>query len=388
MEKKVIVHVQAYFQPQFGYQEYFLCKSMAKLGHEVHIITSDRFAPFIGFESLKDRMVGTGVYDLDGFKVHRMPILFEKRGRLIIKKLLSKIYQINPDLLILHGTTNFLNLLIFINQKKIKAKIIIDEHHLSIIENKSFFAKIFYSFWGYIYRRLVYDNKVMLVGVAPKCCEFLSNKYKIPISFINLIPLGADTDVFYPNIKKRQKMRKNLNIKNEETLVIYTGKINTEKDPFLIIKALKESKDIESIKFIFIGSISKNYMNNYKSLLNSNKIIIHPAVDNKELPNYYNAADIACWPKHTSLSSLEASSCGLPVIISETVKERVNYDNGISIRDENLKDIREAIIKLSLNKDLRIKMGLKGVKFIKNNYSYEYIAKQFINLNHTNLGGH
>ena len=52
MKQKTIVHVQSYFQPHLGYQEYFLCKSMARLGHDVHIITSDRYAPFWALKEL------------------------------------------------------------------------------------------------------------------------------------------------------------------------------------------------------------------------------------------------------------------------------------------------------------------------------------------------
>ena len=54
-------------------------------------------------------------------------------------------------------------------------------------------------------------------------------------------------------------------------------------------------------------------------LIDSDNVIILSAIQNRELPKYYNAADIACWPKHTSLSSLEAASCALPIIISNAI---------------------------------------------------------------------
>jgi hypothetical protein len=42
-----IVHIVDYFQPVLGYQEAFLAKEHAKLGHEVFVITSDRYAPVL-----------------------------------------------------------------------------------------------------------------------------------------------------------------------------------------------------------------------------------------------------------------------------------------------------------------------------------------------------
>ena len=230
MQRQKIVHVQSYFQPHLGYQEYFLCKSMAKLGHDVHIITSDRYAPFLGFKKTKERIVGCGEQTLDGFKIHRISIYFESRGRIMLKGLMKKIISLNPDLIILHGSTNFVNPIVLLNSKKLNAKIVIDEHHMTIIENKSLFAKLFYSIWGYFYRKLIKDDSISLVGVAPNCCEFLSNKYNIPLDQINYIPLGADTDLFYPDQEKCISIRKKLNINKDEILIIYTGKINEEKN--------------------------------------------------------------------------------------------------------------------------------------------------------------
>ena len=42
-----IIHVVDYFQPILGYQEVFLAKEQAKLGHDVVVITSDRYAPIL-----------------------------------------------------------------------------------------------------------------------------------------------------------------------------------------------------------------------------------------------------------------------------------------------------------------------------------------------------
>jgi len=356
---------------------------MSNLGHNVHIITSDRYAPFLGFKHANERIVGCGESFMDGFKIHRIPIYFESRGRILLKGLMKKIIDLKPDILILHGSTNFVNPYILFNYKKINAKIIIDEHHMTIIENKSIFSKFFYSVWGLFYRRLINNNSVFLVGVAPNCCEFLSIKYNIPLKRINYIPLGADTDLFYPCDEKRKLVRRKLEISDEEILVIYTGKINAEKNPFLILKACEKSNKLKNVKFIFIGNISKSYVENHANLIASSNIKIISGVNNKQLPDYYNASDIACWPKHASLSSIEAASCGIPIIVTKTVEERVSFGNGIAIRDENLDDISNAIKELSRDKILRIKMGKKGRQYVQKNLSYNQISRQFINLNHS-----
>ena len=89
---------------------------------------------------------------------------------------------------------------------------------------------------------------------------------------------------------------------------------------------------LKKYEIYFFVNISDSYLENYKKLIDSKRITIVSGVNNKDLPDYYNAADIACWPKHASLSSIEAASYGLPIIVTKTVKERVKNGNGIAIK--------------------------------------------------------
>ena len=374
-----IVHIQAYFQPHLGYQEYFLSKTMAKQGHDVHFITSDRYMPFKGIKR-DHRIQEVGTRILDGFHVHRLPLLFECRCRVFLLGLMKKLFSLKPDLIIIHGSTNFNNLFIFFFLKKLSAKIIVDEHHMSVVANKSILATLFYSFWGMFYRYLVYKRSVVLVGVAQDCCKLLSEKYKLPINDISLIPLGSDTDIFRFDQKKRIECREELKLNDNQILVLYTGKINSEKDPFLILKAMNNEPSFTNIFYLFVGDQSQEYKDENKCLINSPNVKLLPAVSIRKLSSYYNASDIACWPKHASLSSLDAASTGTPIIVTDLVKERISYKNGIAVKDGCLKELREAIKKLSNDGNLRCEMGKRGSKLIKDKLSYEMISNMFLSV--------
>ena len=178
----------------------------------------------------------------------------------------------------------------------------------------------------------------------------------------------------------RKIMRAKLSLFNDEVIIIYTGRINYEKNPGVILEACKSFANDLKLHFLFIGRISANYHNHFKFISKNLKVTILPPVPNKELQKYYNASDIACWPKFTSLSAIEAASCGLPIIISKMVKERVAFGNGIAIEDENLLEIADAIRTLAQNNPLRKKMGILGRKLIENKYSYTLISQKFIDL--------
>jgi hypothetical protein len=41
----LVVHLTNYFMSEFGYQEYYLAKYHSEIGHEVHVICSNRTYP-------------------------------------------------------------------------------------------------------------------------------------------------------------------------------------------------------------------------------------------------------------------------------------------------------------------------------------------------------
>ena len=74
-----IVHVVDYLMPQMGYQEFLLPKWNAKHGHEVFIITSDRYTPFNNYDetwgrTLGKRICGVGISKHEGVTIIRLPI--------------------------------------------------------------------------------------------------------------------------------------------------------------------------------------------------------------------------------------------------------------------------------------------------------------------------
>ena len=375
-----IVHVQSYFQPHLGYQEYYFCKYMALQGHDVHMITSDRFMPFKGLKNSKGRIVGTGEFKQDLFTIHRLPLYFEFRTRVLLNGFVRKLKNLNPDLIFLHGSTNLLNLFVIFNKSFRNCKIVIDEHHMSIVASNSIIAFIYWKIWALVFKRIIKNQLVKIVGVAPDCCNLLSDKLNIPFKRIDYIPLGADRSIFNKSCKLRTATRKSLCYGSNDIIVVYTGKINSEKDPFLILRAFKDVDSYKQIKFLFVGNISHEYLEENTDLINHHNVKILPSVTSKELAGIYNGCDIACWPKHASLSSIEAASCGLPIIVNEIVSERVKNSNGYSIRDNDPIDLQNKILKLVKSPILRNEMGLKGIDFVKANHCYRKLSNDIISL--------
>jgi glycosyltransferase involved in cell wall biosynthesis len=68
----------------------------------------------------------------------------------------------------------------------------------------------------------------------------------------------------------------------------------------------------------------------------------------RHLAEHYRAADIAVWPTQESMSMLDASASGLPIVVSNRVgaKERV-VGNGRMYEENDVASMGEALLSLS-----------------------------------------
>jgi glycosyltransferase involved in cell wall biosynthesis len=89
-------------------------------------------------------------------------------------------------------------------------------------------------------------------------------------------------------------------------------------------------------------------------------------ISQKELPRYYNMADIYISPSHvdgSSVSLMEAMGCGLPCLISDIPanKEWVTYDeNGWLFPDGDVSALTEVILRAAEKRDTLVEIGARS----------------------------
>mgnify|MGYP001296093459 CR=1 FL=1 len=381
-----IVHLTSYFQPQLGYQEYFLAREHIKLGHDVWVVTSDRYFPFPDYDKtvkniLGKRIIGSKNEVFDSINVVRLKTLFEYSARVKLKNLKKTIREISPDIVICHGMSNFLSLEIITLKKKLGFKLVYDEHMTKYVANTSFFGNLFYKFFNF---NKILMNSDKIVGVADACVEYILSFYKFPKEKVAMIPLGADNELFSFDQNKRELFRKTHNIPYDNIVIVYTGKLTFVKGPHHILLAIKEITDKipRNITILFVGNIEDNYVETFTNLKNElstkYQIINISAVKNEALVDVYSASDIACWPRQGSMSMIEAASCGLPIICCDYLTERYKNNNGIPIKEDDIASLSDALLKLINDKELRKEMGKNGREYIDSTLSWKSIAQKFI----------
>ena len=384
-EKMRIVHVIDYFQPQLGYQETFVPQEQAKMGHDVYMVTSDRYSPLLYRGDAVKSLMGArirknGFFIENAIRTWRLKTLFEIPHVIWMSGLENKIRELKPDIVILHGIVSFSAIRIaLLKKKQNNFKLIYDDH--ATFDNSR--SKL-YPLFRWTFSRLIQEAADAIVGVVPETKIFMNKKFGISLENITIIPLGADDTLFRFNETARQEIRSKLHLKESDIVFIYTGKFTPKKRLDILVDAVKIIENKGGLKVLLVGNGTPAYVEELKRDIKTknlgDKFIWHDMVPNKELYRFYSAADVAVWPRTATASIQEAMACRLPVIINEVsrVTELVSNNNGL-LCQENALSLAHQMEKL-LNPKLRVEMGRNGRKLVEEKLNWRIIARQFIEL--------
>lgn len=170
------------------------------------------------------------------------------------------------------------------------------------------------------YTKIFARNAAGLTGPSAKVEEFFK---EVGIDKkVYVIPNPVEIDAFnLNNIKEEdvQAVKKKYNIKEDETLFCFCGRLGKEKSVDLLIEYWAQCfKDRDDLKLMIIGDgpIRPEYEELAKNLGISNKIIFTGAVDHSKLPPYYACCQVyitASLSDTNSISMKEGMAMGLLV---------------------------------------------------------------------------
>jgi len=102
---------------------------------------------------------------------------------------------------------------------------------------------------------------------------------------------------------------------------------------------------------------------------------VHPFVNLRELPRFFRAADIGVWPTQESMSMLDATACGLPIVVNNTLTARERIEgNGLSYRLNDCEDLIRVLTSLRAP-ERRQELGRCGAEKIRRQFGWDSIAK-------------
>jgi len=209
----------------------------------------------------------------------------------------------------------------------------------------------------------MYKNKGLLTNITP-----ISN--------------GLKTEIFNPN-NDGEYLRKKFNLPNEN-IVLYTGRINEEKNLDVLIKAIPHVLKKVDTHFLIVGSggdYKQSLINLTEELNVKNKTTFTDFLDWDDYPNIYSVADIFAMPSEAELQSIvtmEAIASGLPIVVVNkgALPELASKNNGLVFEPKNSKQMAECIVKILVDEKLKKTMSSNSLELIKE-HKMESIAYKF-----------
>lgn len=389
-----IVHIMDWYMPNMSYQENFLPSEEKKLGNEVYIITSDKMPTYKGYSAHigkinGNRLIGVGAFEENGVQIFRLPSIFEVRSSNVIffTGLKSKLRELKPDIVFAHSPYSISTLIAILYSNEVGYKLFIDDHtHETNFLLDNLIKSSYVSFVKLFYR--IYGNRVSCYfPITYSAKKILQQTLKIPDDKIQFLPLGANTNLFKKSTELRDIVRQRLKVGANEKLLICSGKLDETKKIGILIEALSTVvQKNDGVKLLLIGNGAKDYMDKIKKLIYDknlqDRVISIDFVPYKELPQFYNAADIGVWPGTPTITIIEAIATGLPVIITaddRAFKHIFENRAAIGFKKGDAGDLSKNITELICDDELRNKISENCLKLSTEMLSWSKIAQRSIN---------
>lgn len=381
-----IVHVEDYFHPEAGYQINIIPKYMAKMGHDVTIITSqmdkipEGLTSFFGRTDIeaKDRAY-TEKY---GVKIVRLPLKAFISGRAVFTGALFRMIRSeNPDVVYVHGNDTLTGMRYLMKRKKMGYPLVMDSHMLEMASQNKL-SKVFRWVYRHFFTPMLIKNNIPVIRTQDD--PYVEKCLGIPLTQAPWISVGSDTLLFHPDAEVRKAFRAEHNIEEDAFVVLYAGKLDEAKGGLLLAQAIEEKLPVEKeLVFVVVGKTSGEYGNQVEGKFSrsENRIIRFPTQKYSDLAPFYQAADLAVFPRQCSLSFYDVQACGLPVVFEDNNIniDRARHCNALVFEAENVEALRQKIVQMAMMPQQEYQtMRENSIRLVQETYDYAQIAERYM----------
>lgn len=240
-----------------------------------------------------------------------------------------------------------------------------------------------------------------ILAVSASERSFLESQGVTPIDKVKVLGKGSiggvNLDRFKPNLGVRARVRQELQIPLNATVLIFMGRLVADKGIGELITAFKQvSASNDSLWLLLVGPDEENAITGFLETLGNigNQV---RQIDYTNAPEeYLAAADFLCLPSHREGFGsviIEAAAIGIPAIgsqiygISDAI---VDQQTGLLFEVKNISRLRSCIQILLEDEGLRVSLGSHARQNVEQYFEAVQVVAAYIEyINHLlSLGDH
>ena len=407
VKKKRILIYSLVFSPD-GVSTAYLYNDLAlgfqKKGYDVCVLTTTPHFNLIegalNKQPLQKRFLGLFYQsDFNGIKVFHIPL---KKHKSTLLRMLSFIYWHKmsffvglflkrPDIILTPSPPLTSGLLAILLAKLKGAKTIynVQEIYPDLLINLGHLKNTFLINLLKKLERFVYNSSTAVTTIDKQFYNIIRPRIKQKSS-IHIIPNFVDTDLYVT--ESSTKLPAEFLSKPGLTNMLYAGNIGLAQEWDLVLNIANEIRD-ESITIWIIGEgIKKEYLNTQIEKHNLSNIKLLPYQDRKYMPAINLFADFHFIAMDKSMENegfpskvYSIMASGRPMVIVSSENTPITSflsetDTSLLVTDHSLSSFKNAVLKLALDKELRISLGANGRKIIEESYTKEKVINQYTDL--------
>ncbi|NCN82799.1 MAG: glycosyltransferase family 4 protein [Candidatus Pacebacteria bacterium] len=365
-----------------------MAKEFVRIGHNVTILTSNRFFPFPKYDStvrkmLGSRIVGSGRKKNHGIEIIRKPVIIEAFCRTIFAGHKQVISSFHPDIVFVNGTATYNAIIISLLKPRNGFSLKTFDSHLpsEFDRTDGILKRMAYGVFRLCCSSLLNSRVDTFIAVQDDTVQLMHMAYGVDKP-IQLIDLGTDTSLFSFTAKGRKQRRAELHIKDDIVVGLYTGKIIEAKGIHILLDAFgRLEKTCPNLHLVFVGDGPQEYKDALLRLVKDGSRLHFVGIQSQEnLSSWYSMADFAVWPLQDTTAMNEAASCRLPFIANDKLgaKTRVSNNNAVLYKRGDGKNLAEKIKNLYAHPVERKKMGDRGRELVIQKLSWTKIAGEYL----------
>jgi len=223
-------------------------------------------------------------------------------------------------------------------------------------------------------------------------CKFMPEKRITPVLGEDIKGSHRDKNAYYvPFVitPKKNEIEKKHFI-NDNINIICVGKFEERKHHIMLLDVLNSLRNQEKLHLTLIGECKTSKQEEYLSKVKSHiedlhlrdMVTVKQNISLEDIFQEYNQSDLFVLPstgEFASISQLEAMSCSLPVICSNTNGTSCYIEEALNgyIFQDNKRESLEEKVKLAISdRNLLVKMGNKSYQLVQDKYCFQLYKKE------------